>query len=153
MSASVALDVAVLQLSSADRVADNLEVLARLVGDVARRGAKLVVLPENFAFMGKDEDRRVHAERLGDAAAPIQALLSRLAREHSVTVVGGGMPERDPSADVPFNTAVVFDERDRPGNRTRITRGNAGSEICNGVGSHLSRTVAMRRPRPTVLIK
>jgi deaminated glutathione amidase len=111
MSASKSLDVAVLQLSSAERVADNLEIVARLVSGAARRGATLVVLPENFAFMGKDEDRRVHAETVGDLAAPIQGLLSRLAREHSVTLVGGGMPERNPDAAVPFNTAVVFDDR------------------------------------------
>lgn len=105
------LDVAVVQLSSAERVAENLEVAARLVGEAAGRGAKLVVLPENFAFMGPDEDRRAHAEALGDRSAPIQGLLSKLAKEHAVTLVGGGMPERSPGVDAPFNTAVVFDER------------------------------------------
>jgi deaminated glutathione amidase len=105
------LDVAVVQLSSGERIAENLEVVARLVGEAAGRGAKLVVLPENFAFMGRDEDRRAHAEPLGDTSAPIQRLLSKLAREHAVTLVGGGMPERHENAEVPFNTAVVFDER------------------------------------------
>jgi deaminated glutathione amidase len=105
------LDVAVVQLSSGERIAENLEVVARLVGEAAGRGAKLVVLPENFAFMGRDEDRRAHAEPLGDTSAPIQRLLSKLAKEHAVTLVGGGMPERHEGADVPFNTAVVFDER------------------------------------------
>jgi deaminated glutathione amidase len=105
------LDVAVVQLSSGERIAENLEVVARLVGEAAGRGAKLVVLPENFAFMGRDEDRRAHAEPLGDTSAPIQRLLSKLAKEHAVTLVGGGMPERHENADVPFNTAVVFDER------------------------------------------
>jgi predicted amidohydrolase len=110
-SSGRSLDVAVAQLSSAERVADNLEVVARLVGEAAGRGAKLVVLPENFAFMGPDEARREHAEAVGDVAAPIQGLLSKLAKEHAVTLVGGGMPERSPDAGVPFNTAVVFDER------------------------------------------
>jgi deaminated glutathione amidase len=68
-------------------------------------------LPENFAFMGRDEDRRAHAEPSGDTSGPIQGLLSKLAREHSVTVVGGGMPERNSDGGAPFNTAVVFDER------------------------------------------
>jgi predicted amidohydrolase len=105
------LDVAVVQLSSGERIAENLELVARLVGEAAGRGAKLVVLPENFAFMGPDEERRAHAERLGDTSAPIQSLLSKLAREHAVTLVGGGMPERHQDADVPFNVAVVFDEQ------------------------------------------
>jgi predicted amidohydrolase len=38
-------------------------------------------------------------------------LLSSLAKAHAVTIVGGGMPELNPDTDVPFNTAVVFDER------------------------------------------
>jgi predicted amidohydrolase len=103
------LDVAVLQLSSGENVAENLEVAAELVREAAERGAELVVLPENFAFMGRDEDRRAHAERLGDTSAPIQRALVALALEHEVTVVGGGMPEKNDDGGPPFNTAVVFD--------------------------------------------
>lgn len=84
--------------------------MTKLVEETAARGAKLVVLPENFAFMGRDDDRRAHAEPLGDLSAPIQGTLSRLARSHGVTVVGGGMPEQNPDGGAPFNTAVVFDE-------------------------------------------
>jgi predicted amidohydrolase len=111
VAASRVLDIAVVQLSSTERVADNLEQLARLVAEAAGRGAKLIVLPENFAFMGRDEDRRAHAEPLGDVSAPIQRTLSKLAIDHGVTLVGGGMPERNPDGGAPFNTAVVFDER------------------------------------------
>jgi predicted amidohydrolase len=81
------------------------------VEEAAGRGAKLVVLPENFAFMGRDEERRTHAESLGDLSAPIQGMLSKLAKERRVTLVGGGMPERNPDGNAPFNTALVFDER------------------------------------------
>jgi predicted amidohydrolase len=113
MEASRTLVVAVLQLSSGEQVDENLSRITRLVGEAAAQGAKLVVLPENFAFMGRDEDRRAHAEALGDVGAPIQGLLSKLAKDHHVTLVGGGMPERNPAAGVPFNTAVVFDELGR----------------------------------------
>lgn len=111
-SASVSapsLDIAAIQLTSAEDVGTNLGTAARLIGEAARRGARLVVLPENFAFMGRDEDRRAHAERLGDGDAPIQRALSGLAREHGITLVGGGMPERHDDGAPPFNTAVVFD--------------------------------------------
>jgi predicted amidohydrolase len=103
------LPLAVVQLSSAENVGVNLEAAARLVVEAARHGAKLVVLPENFAFMGRDEDRRLHAERLGDADAPIQRALAALAKEQAITLVGGGMPERSDDADAPYNTAVVYD--------------------------------------------
>ena len=49
---SNSLPVAVVQLSSQDDVAANLACATHWVGEAARAGAKLVALPENFAFMG-----------------------------------------------------------------------------------------------------
>jgi deaminated glutathione amidase len=103
------LEVAAVQLSSQSRVAENLAVCAELCAAAASRGAKLIVLPENFAFMGPDSERSSHAEVLGDVDAPIQRALSSLARRHSVFVVGGGMPELSDNRECPFNTSVVFD--------------------------------------------
>jgi predicted amidohydrolase len=103
------LEVAAVQLSSQNRVAENLAACAELCAAAASRGAKLVVLPENFAFMGPDSERGNHAEVLGDVDAPIQRALASLARRHSIFVVGGGMPERSEDAERPFNTSVVFD--------------------------------------------
>jgi len=99
---------AAVQLSSQDSVAENLRVVARVTAEAARRGAALVVLPENFAFMGDEAARATHAEALGDAAAPIQAALAALAREHQVTLIAGGMPERSADAARPYNTALAF---------------------------------------------
>jgi deaminated glutathione amidase len=103
------LEVAAVQLSSQNRVAENLAACAELCAAAATRGAKLVVLPENFAFMGPDSERGAHAEVLGDVDAPIQRALSSLARRHAIFLVGGGMPERSENAERPFNTAVVLD--------------------------------------------
>ena len=103
------LEVAAVQLSSQNRVAENLATCAELCAAAATRGARLVVLPENFAFMGPDSERGHHAEVLGDVDAPIQRALASLARRHAIFVVGGGMPERSDNAERPFNTAVVFD--------------------------------------------
>ena len=100
--------VAAVQLSSQADVAQNLAVCERLVGEAARRGARIVVLPENFAFMGDEAARLGAAERLGDAHAPIQTALSGFARAAGVYVVGGGMPERSDDAERPFNTLVCF---------------------------------------------
>src|SRR4051812_1087873 len=99
---------AALQLSSQDDVAENLRVVARVTAEAVRRGAGLVVLPENFAFMGDEAARALHAEALGDRAAPIQAALAALAREHQVTLIAGGMPERSAEAARPYNTALAF---------------------------------------------
>jgi deaminated glutathione amidase len=100
--------VAAVQLSSQADVAHNLETCARLTGEAAARGARIVVLPENFAFMGEEAARSEIAERAGDLEAPIQRALSELARRHSLHLVAGGMPERSPDPKRPFNTELCF---------------------------------------------
>jgi predicted amidohydrolase len=105
------LTVAAIQLSSQDDVAANLAQCLHWVERAAQAGAKLVVLPENFAFFGADAQRVGVSEPLlasGSEAAPIQGALSQWARELGITVVGGGMPTASADASRPFNTAVVF---------------------------------------------
>jgi predicted amidohydrolase len=77
----------------------------------AAAGARLIVLPENFAYFGPDDTRARVAEPLTSSEAgsgPIQQSLSRWARELGVTIVGGGMPTRSEDPKRPYNTAVVF---------------------------------------------
>jgi deaminated glutathione amidase len=106
-----ALRVAAVQMNSQDDVAQNLAVVERRVAEAKEQGASLVLLPENFAFMGgTDEQRRDVAERL-DGDGPIVSTLRRLAREHQLTLIGGGMPERTDDPQRPHNCSVVVDER------------------------------------------
>lgn len=100
--------VAAVQLSSQADVAENLGTVARIVKDAAARGARLVLLPENFAFMGDEQTRAKHAETLGEPHAPIQSALAALAREHHIHLVAGGMPERSDDVARPYNTALAF---------------------------------------------
>jgi len=105
------LTVAAIQLSSQDDVEANLAQCRQWVERAAQVGARLVVLPENFAYFGPDETRARVAEPLTSSEAgsgPIQTALSRWARELSLTIVGGGMPTRSGDPKRPYNTAVVF---------------------------------------------
>ena len=108
MAPSAAIRIAALQMSSQSDVAENLSQAAELVRSAAQRGAELVILPENFAFLGAETDKRALAEQLGDAEAPIQAAVSRLAREAKITIVAGGMPELSGDDKRPYNSCVVF---------------------------------------------
>jgi predicted amidohydrolase len=102
-----ALRVGVVQMSSQDDVAKNLARAGELVARAAAEGAKLVVLPENFAFMGPEEGKRALAEKLDDQGGPIVAALAEAAGRSGVHVVAGGMPERSGDHDRPFNTCAV----------------------------------------------
>jgi predicted amidohydrolase len=101
---------AVIQLSSQDDVSKNLARAMLLIGEAARAGAQLVALPENFAFVGAEEGKRANAERL-DGKAPILSAIVAAAREHSVHVVAGGMPEISEDPRKPYNTSVLVDPR------------------------------------------
>ena len=108
--------VAAVQLSSQADVGRNLDRVATLVAEAAGRGARLVLLPENFAFLGGgEEERRAVAEDLGSVGGapaelhgPIARRLSELARAHGIRLLGGGMPERSGDRDRPYNTCAVF---------------------------------------------
>lgn len=102
------MKIAALQMVSTPRVEDNLARAAELVAQAAAQGAELVVLPEYFCLMGRqDRDKLAVAEPAGHG--PIQALLSGLARQHRLWLVGGTLPmalEGDPEH--ASNTSLVF---------------------------------------------
>ena len=87
------MKVAALQMTSGMQVAANLATALRLLEIAASDGAQLAVLPENFAFMGRNEaDKRAIAEQPG--TGPIQDFLATQARRLGLTIVAGTMPLR-----------------------------------------------------------
>ncbi len=87
------MKVAAIQMTSGLDVAANLATAGRLLAAAAADGAGLAVLPENFAFMGRDErDRLAIAE--DDGAGPIQDFLADTAARLRLTLVGGTIPIR-----------------------------------------------------------
>ncbi len=100
--------VAVAQMSSQDDVGKNLARVRALVAEAADEGVSLVALPENFAFMGEEQDKRAMAEVVGGADhGPVVAALAEAASRHGVHLVGGGMPERSADPERPYNTSVL----------------------------------------------
>jgi predicted amidohydrolase len=102
------LTAAVIQLNAQDDVARNLSRAGELVHEASKRGAEVCVLPENFAFMGEEEDKRSIAESL-EGHGPIVKFLRALAQDTGVHIVAGGMPEASGDPDRPFNTSVLVD--------------------------------------------
>src|SRR5512138_2758735 len=89
---------AVQMTSTADR-GRNLDTALRLVNEAADLGAKLIGLPENFAFMGPEEARLAGAETL---EGPTLSALREVARRRGVFVLAGSIAEK---VDVPKKTA------------------------------------------------
>ncbi|HYG66669.1 MAG TPA: carbon-nitrogen hydrolase family protein [Anaeromyxobacteraceae bacterium] len=89
---------AVQMTSTADRTR-NLDTALRLVEEAADLGARLVGLPENFPFMGPEEQRLAGAETL---EGPSLSALREVARRRGLFILAGSIAER---VDHPKKTA------------------------------------------------
>lgn len=87
------MKVAVIQLQCGDDPATNLAAAEAHIAAAADQGARLIVLPENLALMGRHErDKLAIAETPGEG--PLQDWLRLQAMRHALTVVGGTLPLR-----------------------------------------------------------
>lgn len=100
---------AAIQMQSSDKVADNLEQAGRLIRQAAADGAELVVLPENFAFMGRGEkDKLAVAEHYG--SGPMQDFLAAIAAELGIWLIAGSLPLRSESeSERVYPACLVYD--------------------------------------------
>lgn len=99
------LTIAALQMSSQDDLTANLSRASALIR--ASR-ARVILLPENFAFMGREEDKRSLAESI-DGDGPIVSFLREEAKASDAFLIAGGLPERSEDPRRPYNTSVVVD--------------------------------------------
>jgi predicted amidohydrolase len=108
--------VAAVQMISSPSVADNLATARRLVAQAAAGGAQLVVLPEYWAIMGKQEtDKLAHAEQPG--SGPIQDGMAQMARQHGIWLIGGTLPLISGEEGKVLNTTLVYDPQGAPAGR------------------------------------
>lgn len=101
------MQVAAIQMTSGPDVAANLYEAGRLITQAADSGAKLMVLPENFAVMPMhDEDRLKVAETFGDGH--IQEFLAETARRNNIWLVGGTIPLQTDNPERCRSSCLVF---------------------------------------------
>ncbi|WP_372972290.1 carbon-nitrogen hydrolase family protein [Marinobacter sp.] len=83
--------VAAIQMVSTHDVDDNLRQASLLLGQAARQGARIAVLPENFAVL--DTARMpIHGRRELTPDGPIRSFLAAQARKYGMWIVGGSLP-------------------------------------------------------------
>ncbi|MBO6934961.1 MAG: carbon-nitrogen hydrolase family protein [Deltaproteobacteria bacterium] len=104
--------VGVVQMTSNDEVDRNLDIAERLVRRGVKDGSRLLVLPECFASLGREEDKFAVAETLpvdGLEPGPILGRCMDWAKELGVELVLGGFWETGPDERHPYNACLHVD--------------------------------------------
>ncbi len=101
------LRVAAVQTVSAASVDTSLVAVAPLIAQAAKEGARLVVLPEYFAMLGR-RDRDKLEVREFDGEGPIQRFLSEQARTLGIWLVGGTIPLAGARPGKVFNSSLMY---------------------------------------------
>lgn len=100
---------AVIQLCSTPNRADNLLEAEEWMAAAVGQGAGLLLLPENFSFMGRtDEEKFCHRE--DPEVGPSLTFLRTFAKRHRVWIVGGSIILQVAGSDKMTNTCFVVDD-------------------------------------------
>jgi deaminated glutathione amidase len=102
--------IAAIQMASGPNVRANLESAKRLIEQAVESGAKLVVLPENFAIMGLSESDKVAVSE-ADGEGPIQDFLARQASNHGIWLVGGTVPIKSSDPARVYAACLLYNDR------------------------------------------
>lgn len=99
-----------IQMASGPNVGANLLEAERLIATAVERGAGLVVLPENFAIMGKTEQDKLKVKESA-GKGPIQEFLSQQAEKHGIWLVGGTVPIAGDNPDKVRAACLLFNDK------------------------------------------
>ena len=100
----MSLRVACVQMNTRGDVAVNVRVAKALVEEAAAAGARLVALPETWAYKGGREGIRASAEAV---EGPSNAALAQLAARLGIFVLAGSIYEPSPEPGHVFNTSAL----------------------------------------------
>ena len=96
---------AAIQMTSLPDLEKNLVEAEELIELAVRQGAELVSLPENFSFLGTEEEKIAQANAI---ALKSEKFLKTMAQRFQVTILGGGFPVPVNQEKV-YNTALLID--------------------------------------------
>lgn len=101
----MSLRVACVQMNTRGDVAANVRAATALVEAAAAAGARLVALPETWAYKGGREGIRASAEAV---EGPSNAALAQLAARLGIFVLAGSIYEPSPEPGRVYNTSALF---------------------------------------------
>lgn len=80
---------AVIQMNSQTELQDNLDSAYKFIEESVKKGAHVVGLPENFAFLG---GLSMRMKRAAEIATEVPKFLSKTAKEFEIFIMGGSYP-------------------------------------------------------------
>lgn len=95
---------AAVQMTSLPDLYKNLAQAEELIDLAVRQGVDLVALPENFPFMGEEEEKLAQADTIAQES---EKFLKTMAQRFQVTILGGGFPVPVGNGKV-HNTALLI---------------------------------------------
>jgi nitrilase len=101
--------VALIQMISSSNIAENLQQIEQMVIQAHEDQVSLVVLPENFAFMGMNETDKLHRAEIY-CQGPIQNKISQLAKKLGLWIVAGTIPLKTEGTKVRAS-CIVYDDQ------------------------------------------
>ena len=101
----MSLRVACVQMNTRGDVAANVRAALEMVGQAAAAGARLIALPETWAYKGGRVGVRASAEAV---EGPSNAALAKLAARLGVFVLAGSIYEPSPEPGRVYNTSALF---------------------------------------------
>lgn len=102
------MPIACIQTNPQDDAAANVAHVLAQIDLAARTGAKTIVLPEVFAYMGAEQGRLTGANKLGEG---VFASMSAASRAQAVNLIAGSHAEISPVPGKVYNTAVAYDAK------------------------------------------
>jgi len=100
---SETLRVACVQMSSSNSLAQNLSVASHRIRQATACKSQLLVLPENFAWVGKDISLFT-----ADSSSVIKHFLGECAKQYQVWIVAGTVLWKSSEHEKPFNRSLVI---------------------------------------------
>lgn len=105
---------ACIQMVSSTDATDNMATAAKLIAQAAAEGAQVIVLPEYFCIMGRNEtDKLAIAEDFVDTATspdstPLQDFLRQQAIQYSIYLIAGTIPLKSDDPRKVYNTTLIY---------------------------------------------
>ena len=98
--------IAIIQMEVRKYKEDNLKSVINLINISAKAKAKIIVLPEMFNTPYEIDRFKSNAEYIPDGKTSI--LLSNMAKQYNVYIIGGSIPELDIATQKYYNSSPIF---------------------------------------------